>query len=516
MRNPVEIIEDFRRLTVLVIGEAMLDSYLRGTADRLCREAPVPIVTVTEREDAPGGGANTAVNVRSLGAQVHLLSIVGDDDEGRLLHQTLAEHGVATEAVLPWPGRRTHAKHRVMAGAQMLVRFDLGSTEPLDAGAEAALETRLRALWSDCDAVIISDYGYGILSPRVTRAIAELQARQPRVLVADSKDLARFRALGVTAVKPNYDELRALLGAARLPDDQSRADAVAAMGHDILDLTGARIVAATLDTDGGVIIERGRPAHRVYARPTSHARAAGAGDTFVSALTLALAAGADTPAAAEIASAAAAVVVARDGTAACAADELRAALTGAEGRLIDLESLVARVRLYRQAGQRIVFTNGCFDLLHRGHITLLNRAKALGDVLIVGLNADASVARLKGEGRPIMGLEDRAQVMSALSCVDHIVAFDDDTPRDLLRVIRPDIVVKGGDYTRESLPEATLVEALGGVVRILPLLHDRSTRGIIDQIRSTAPAPDDRVVSQRPMLELPPVESAPAGGSEVA
>jgi D-beta-D-heptose 7-phosphate kinase/D-beta-D-heptose 1-phosphate adenosyltransferase len=211
------------------------------------------------------------------------------------------------------------------------------------------------------------------------------------------------------------------------------------------------------------------------------------------------------PAAAELAAAAAGVVVGQDGTVTCGAAELRRALAGESKQVAGLAELAARVAHYRRQGRRIVFTNGCFDLLHRGHITLLNRAKALGDVLIVGLNSDPSVRRLKGPGRPITALDDRAQLLSALSCVDHIAVFDGDMPTDLLRAIRPDIVVKGGDYTRERLPEARLIEALGGSVHLLPLVQDCSITSLIDRIRG-----------ERPALPAPAAGAVAGAGSAVA
>ncbi|MFL5802526.1 MAG: D-glycero-beta-D-manno-heptose 1-phosphate adenylyltransferase, partial [Roseiflexaceae bacterium] len=263
-----------------------------------------------------------------------------------------------------------------------------------------------------------------------------------------------------------------------------RAEQIIARSQQLLDITGARLAAITLDTEGAVVVERGGLPYRTYARPARHANAAGAGDTFLSALALALAAGADTPAAAEIASAAAASVVGKDGTATCSGAELRAAFTGAGKVVTDRADMVARVEAHRRQGRRIVFTNGCFDILHRGHITYLSRAKALGDILIVGVNADASVRRLKGPSRPINTLDDRAQVLAALSCVDEIIPFEEATPIQLIRALRPDVFVKGGDYTRATLPEASVVEDLGGVVEILAYLPDRSTTAIIEHIRA--------------------------------
>jgi D-beta-D-heptose 7-phosphate kinase/D-beta-D-heptose 1-phosphate adenosyltransferase len=482
-RSLAQLLESFRGRRVLVIGEAMLDSYLEGTSGRLCREAPVPIVTLHSRTDAAGGAANTAVNVRSLGGEVEFLSATGDDEEGSTLRRILCERGVPLEHVLALRGRRTLAKQRVIASGQLLVRFDQGSTEPLDAEWEAALIDRLTALYSSCDAVIVSDYGYGVLTPRLIAALARLQRHTPRLLLADAKDLTAYRQVGLTAVKPNYEEAVHLLGAGRRETTEDRATQMAALSERLLELLGTQMAAITLDCDGALLCEREHPPYRTYARPTRNSRAAGAGDTFISALALALSAGADTPSAAELASAAARIVVAKDGTATCSAAELREYIAAENSFVTDPERLAARADFYRQQGQRIVFTNGCFDILHRGHITYLNRAKALGDILVVAVNTDESVARLKGPSRPINTLEDRVQVLCALSCVDHVVAFDEDTPSNLIRAIRPDVFVKGGDYTRETLPEAPLVEQLGGIVQLLPYLEDRSTTRLIERIR---------------------------------
>jgi D-beta-D-heptose 7-phosphate kinase/D-beta-D-heptose 1-phosphate adenosyltransferase len=477
------LIDAFPRLRVLVIGEAMLDVYLHGTSGRLCREAPVPIVAVEARTDVPGGAANAAVNARALGARVTLLSVTGGDAEGAALRAALAARGVDTRHVLADPARRTLAKHRVFAGAQMLVRFDAGSTARVDRAHEAAVLDRLAALVAEHDAIIVSDYGYGILTPQVIGALAAAQAASPRVVVADSKTLAAFRGVGVTAVKPNYDETLRLLGGRTAARAGARADIMARHGERLLEITGAQIAAVTLDTEGALFFERGRAPYRTYARPADHARAAGAGDTFASALAMALAAGGDVASTAEIASAAAAVVVAKEGTATCSLDELRAYVAGDEKLASDLPSLLARLEVVRRSGKRIVLTNGCFDILHRGHIGYLNAAKALGDVLVVGLNTDASVRRLKGLTRPINALEDRSAVLAGLSAVDHIVAFDEPTAVELCAAVRPHVFVKGGDYTRDRLPEAAVVEAQGGEVRLLPYLKDHSTSSIIERAR---------------------------------
>lgn len=477
-----QLIDGFARLNVLVVGEAMLDTYLEGTTRRFCPEAPAPIVTLAGRSDVPGGAANTAANARALGGKVSLLSVVGTDTDGELLREVLAQRGVNTACLLSHPGRRTLSRRRVTASGQILLRLDEGSTEPLDRDSEQTLIDKLARLYPEADAVIVSDYRYGILTPRIVRTLADLQRRGAKVLVADSRRLGAFRDLGLTAVKPNYEEAVELLGGRALEGFCVRADGVAACGERLLELTGARIAAVTLDSEGALVFERDRPVYRTYAQ-AARSCVAGAGDTFTACLALALAAGASTTAAAELASGAAAVVVGKQRTAICSAQELREYVS-AEGKCLgNLHRVQSRVEFYRQQGRKIVFTNGCFDILHRGHITFLHRAKSLGDVLIVGVNSDDSIRRLKGPNRPINTLEDRVQVLAALSCVDHLVAFEESTPCNLIRAIRPHIFVKGGDYTRERLPEAPLVEELGGVVQILPYIQDRSTTRMIQRIK---------------------------------
>jgi D-beta-D-heptose 7-phosphate kinase/D-beta-D-heptose 1-phosphate adenosyltransferase len=387
-------------------------------------------------------------------------------------------------------GRGTLAKQRLLADGQMLVRFDQGDTDPIDAEAENGLLDRLSALYAHCDAVIVSDYAYGVVTPRIIETLAELQARTPRLLVLDARDLRRYRRVGVTVVKPNYLDTVRLLDLAPVDGAKARAAQVASECDHLLEVTGAQLAAVTLDEDGGLFLEKGVPPYRTFARPAEgRDHVTGAGDTFAAALALSLAAGATTPTAAELASAASAVVVSKDGTATCSAAELREYLWAGEKLVPDLKRIAERVAFHRSQGRRIVFTNGCFDILHRGHITYLNRAKALGDVLVLGVNSDESAHRLKGPERPINTLDDRVQVLAALSCVDYIVPFDDDRPDNVIRAVRPDLFVKGGDYTRDSLPEASLVEALGGNVQILPYLADRSTTEIVKRIRNLTPRP---------------------------
>jgi D-beta-D-heptose 7-phosphate kinase/D-beta-D-heptose 1-phosphate adenosyltransferase len=395
---------------------------------------------------------------------------------------------VGVDHVIVQRGRSTRAKHRVVAASQLLLSFDSGDTEPIDASAERALLQRLRSLFARADAVIVSDYDYGTLTAAVIEQLAAQRRRTRRILTVDSRHrLAHFRWLTPSAVKPNYEELRELLQDETLDERESRAQTIALRAQRLLELTRAEVVAATLDSEGAVLLERNAAPQRIFARPVLARSAAGAGDTFIAALSLALAAGGNARVAAEIATAAAAIAIGREGTSTCSAEELRDCF-GPHGKYDhDLQRLAQRVQSYREQGRRVVFTNGCFDILHRGHVTLLNQARALGDVLIVAVNSDASIGRLKGPGRPINSLEDRIQVLAALACVDHLIAFDDDTCVRLVQALRPHIFVKGGDYTRETLPEAPAVEAAGGVVHVLPHLSDRSTTGLIQRIQRPQP-----------------------------
>jgi D-beta-D-heptose 7-phosphate kinase/D-beta-D-heptose 1-phosphate adenosyltransferase len=477
------ILDSFPSQEILVIGETMLDSYLKGSSDHLCHEAPVPVVEVDEHEQIPGGAANTAVNAATLGARVHLLSVIGDDIEGRVVTRLLKEHGVQTSGIFVSPGRRTLAKQRILADSQMVVRFDHGDKKGITSEAERFLIRKLEQLFPHCSGLIISDYNYGVLTPNVIDALARLQEQHPQIIVADSKCLTKFKPIGPTAVKPNYRQAMRLLNLDTTEGSTNRIEQVLRHGEEILEITGAQIAAVTLDSDGAFIFERGRPLYRTYAKSSQVHSTAGAGDTYTSALTLALAAGGATPTAAEIASAAADIVVHKDGTSTTFTDELRGYFSGGEKIIEDPFLLAARIAAYRHEGRKIVFTNGCFDILHRGHITYLNQAKDLGDVLIMGVNSDESVARLKGPSRPLNPLEDRIQVLAALSCVDHIVPFYEDRPDELIKLVRPDVFVKGGDYTRETLPEAPLVERLGGKVEILPYIKDKSTTGVIEKIK---------------------------------
>jgi len=483
MIRALDVLRRFRDVRALVIGEAMLDSYLHGVPRDLCREAPVPIVDIRERRDVPGGAANTAANLAALGAEVRFLSVVGDDREGEALRAQLAGAGIDVGGLIAEPHRQTLTKQRVMASEQMVVRCDVGTTDAASIVSEERLTAALRAAWDDVDCAVISDYGYGILTPRVRAALADMRRRRPEVtVVIDAKQPTIYRSISPTLVKPNYAEAVGVLGLAAV--SAGRIDQIAARGHDVLDRTGAAYAAITLDRDGALLFGPSRRMFRSHARPAGNIRAAGAGDTFVAAIAMAFTAGAGPDAALDLAQAASAAVLDRDGTACCSLDELTLQLASERSIVDDLDAVAAWVDVRRAQGQRVVFTNGCFDILHRGHTTYLERARALGDVLIVGVNDDASVRRLKGAARPVNHLDDRAEVLAGLASVDLVVPFTEDQPLRLIERVRPDVFVKGGDYTEATLPEAPLVRELGGDVHILPFVPELSTSGIIAKLRN--------------------------------
>jgi rfaE bifunctional protein kinase chain/domain/rfaE bifunctional protein nucleotidyltransferase chain/domain len=459
------------RPRVLVVGDVILDEWLTGNAERLCREAPAPVVAVDTRTSAPGGAANTAVNLAALGADVRMVSAVGADDSGAELLAALEKAGVDTSSVVVDPGRRTTAKRRVVAGEQVLVRLDDGDRDqpPL---------TGVPGLADGWDAVVVCDYGTGLLTGTVLDAVL---ATRPPLVVVDAHDPARWARLRPDLVTPNAGEAAAVLGRP-IPAGEEALRFLDEHRGTLLTRTGARAAVVTLDRDGAVLLDGARPVHRTWARPVPDNHTAGAGDTFCAALTVARCGGLPAVVAVELAQAAADVVVHRPETAVCTVDDLAERL-GGQGAVLNHDRLAELVAEHRAAGRRIVFTNGCFDVLHRGHVNYLNEAKRLGDVLVVAINSDESVTRLKGAGRPVNGVADRAAVLAGLSCVDHLTVFDEDTPAGLLARLRPDVYAKGGDHRAELLTEAPVVREYGGEVRILSYLPDRSTSAVIDRIR---------------------------------
>jgi D-beta-D-heptose 7-phosphate kinase / D-beta-D-heptose 1-phosphate adenosyltransferase len=480
----IKAISEFKSIKVLVIGDAILDSYIKGTSDRLCREAPVPVINVYDQEFDCGGAANTAINLAALGAETHFISVTGKDESAGHLLKKLTDRKVNTRCVIQDKTRRTLTKRRVTASSNILLRIDDGSTHPLSDVCLRDLKIKIRKIYKTVDAIVLSDYSYGIVSDDLIHFIEELNRKTRKIIVVDSKNPERYKILRPAAVKPNYEEAINMLNIPRLMESE-RINQIKNNGGLLLEKTGAECVAATMDTDGVWIFANGKEPYRISASPQDNKKAIGAGDTFISALTLALAVNADFYGAAEIASAAAALVLQKDGTVVCTGAELKSFLTENPKYLQHRKELPERIDDLKKEGKKIVFTNGCFDILHRGHVSLLNQAKQLGDILIVGINSDASIKRLKGNERPINNLEDRMMVLAGLQFVDYLVPFDQDSPDELIKLIKPDFFVKGGDYTIDKLPEAKLIKSLGGEIRIFPFVDDKSTTLIINKIKTT-------------------------------
>ena len=476
---------------VLVLGDALLDTWLGGPAHRLGRDAPVPVVELRGGESVPGGAANVAANLAAMGGTVELLGVVGDDRDGATLLDALRAHRVEVGRVVRDPERRTPVKHRLTTAGQTLARFDTMPRGPIGHAAERALVGALSAALrrGDLDAVVIADYGTGVLTERLRCALRTARTRVP-LLVVDSHEPADWAPLAPDLVTPNVAEAAAALGEPP-PGGEDRAEWGARRWHELVRRLGGPDVLLTMDVEGALLLPAGTGPvrHAPAARPAAPSLACGAGDTFTAAATLARSVGVPPPAALALAQAAADVVTAEPGTAVCGTAALTTRLAHADrGQVLTHRDLLATVAEHRRRRHRIVFTNGCFDVLHRGHVAYLRQARALGDVLIVALNGDDSVRRLKGPQRPVNPLADRAGVVGALDCVDLVTSFDEDSPVALLERVSPEIYAKGGDYTPQMLPETPVVERLGGQVRVLDYLSDHSTTAIVDRIRAATPA----------------------------
>ncbi len=479
-------VSEFANKRILLIGEVMLDVYLKGDSRRLCPEAPVPVVDVTSRTATAGGAANCALNLRSLGANVIFCSVAGEDAEGEEVMKLLRQSGITTQGILRESKRRTLVKTRVMSSNQLMTRLDHGHVGAVTDETTQRLIEIIREAYVSCDAVIISDYNKGMITLPLVNAIISLNEAHNKCVAIDSKRLSFFRSLKPCIVKPNFDEATALLNFS--PEDiHDRVSWAASFGGRINHLLQSKITIVSLDGDGSLIFMNGDLKHRCFARPTESPFVSGAGDTFLCAFTLSYCATNDPVMSAEIATDAAAVVVRKKGTSTCSLDELSSQMEGASKHVRSLTQLQEISEHFRHNGKRIVFTNGCFDIIHSGHVTFLHCAKNLGDVLIVGINKDESIRRIKGPDRPVNTLDDRIKVLSALSSVDYVIPFGDprdDTPMAVIEAVRPHIFVKGGDYSRKQLPEAPTVFRCGGEIAILPLIPNHSTTNIINRITS--------------------------------
>lgn len=467
---------DLSQVHVLVIGDLMLDRYWAGPAARVSPEAPVPVIKVESTEGRPGGAANVALNVVSLGARCTLIGYVGDDEPGRSLTETLQAAGVQCDVVTvdEWS---TIVKLRLLSQRQQLIRADFEEPLPTLGMSErlATLQNKAEKYLAECDVLILEDYDKGVIDEPAALLAAANQAGVKTVVDPKMKALSTYR--GASIIKPNEKEFQYNVGAEvsgeRLSQEASRLCA---------ELGFAGLV-VTRGSDGMEVCSPDETRH-IPARPVEVYDVTGAGDTTVAALAIGVALDWSLFEAAQVANVAASIAVSKSGTSPVTAPEVNRALSlrrHSQG-MMERDELTREIDIARQAGERIVFTNGCFDLLHAGHVTYLEEAAALGDRLVVAINDDASVTKLKGKGRPVIPVEGRSRVLLGLGCVDWVVSFTEDTPIPLLQLLQPEILVKGGDYGANQVVGADIVKNYGGEVQVLSLVEDVSTSAIVERI----------------------------------
>jgi D-beta-D-heptose 7-phosphate kinase/D-beta-D-heptose 1-phosphate adenosyltransferase len=481
----------FGNVKVLVVGDLMLDRYILGEVDRISPEAPVPVLRHAHRYERPGGAANVAMNLAGLGCGVFLAGFWGADGERDELAKLVETAGVDTAGVVT-SSLPTISKTRIVARTQQMLRLDIESREAVPEEDMARLEARTVELVKKVHAVILSDYAKGALTPGLCQAVIRAARGAGIPVLADPKtrDLSKYS--GATTICPNLAELSLATGVpAHHTDALLKAAHAQMVEHDFRFLTvtmsekGIRILGPAAD---------GSDDYYSPARAREVFDVSGAGDTVIATLAASLAGGLHIHTAVELANLAAGIVVGKIGTVPIAQHELIAALTPSSGitsaeKILDFEGVQRRVAEWRASGETVVFTNGCFDLLHVGHITLLEDCRRFGSKLVLGLNTDASVSRLKGPTRPIVGEKERARVMSALAAVDAVVLFDQETPLELIRALKPNVLVKGGDYTVETVVGHEDVLASGGRVEIVPTVEGFSTTNIVKKLAGAGSAP---------------------------
>jgi D-beta-D-heptose 7-phosphate kinase/D-beta-D-heptose 1-phosphate adenosyltransferase len=464
---------------LLVVGDVMLDKYVWGKVGRISPEAPVPVVLATHQSELPGGAANVAMNLARLGAQTTVIGFSGGDENEQLLVKILRSNGIAIGFVVS-DGFPTITKQRILAGRHQMLRLDserLATRPQSDYG--LLLESVFKNL-PGCHAVVLSDYAKGALTPEVCQAVIQAARKSGIPVLVDPKnaDFSRYR--GATSICPNLDELSTT---ARL--DARDLDALLGAAETMVTALDLQFLIATLGDKGIALV---RPGNRFVAPAVARQvfDVSGAGDTVIAVVALCLASRLKPEIGVQLANLAAGIVVGKVGTAPVEKCELLAALAPAiallaEEKVLTRQELVNRVALWKANGERVVFTNGCFDLLHVGHIAVLEQARHSGDRLIVAINSDASVSGLKGPSRPIVGERERARMLAALAAVDAVAVFPEPTPLELILAVRPDVIVKGGNYDADAVVGACEVESWGGQVKIVPLVEGFSTTRLIQK-----------------------------------
>src|ERR1700744_5508556 len=478
------------RQTVLCIGDLMLDEFVYGEVSRISPEAPAPVIAVQRSEIDVGGAGNVARNIASSGARCIFVGLVGDDDTGTRLKAALAQESRIESVLVCDPSRPTTRKVRFVSEhfSTHMLRADWELAKPASTEIEQKLIDAVLPRLPDAGVVLLSDYAKGVLTARVIRTVIDAARKLGKPVIVDPKspNLAIYR--GATLLKPNRKEF--------IEATRSRIESEAAMSeaaHEIMQLADCDAVLVTQSEQGMTLVPRQGEALHVAGLPVKVRDVSGAGDPVSAALAVTLATGADWETVVRVANAAAAVAVSKAGAAVVTPLELRrkilphAFLAAEEKIVMDARELDAQLAEWRKQGLKVGFTNGCFDILHPGHVKLLTASRAACDRLIVGLNSDASVKRLKGESRPVQSERARAEVLSALEAVDLVVIFEDDTPLKLIEQIKPSALVKGGDYAREQVVGHEIVEAHGGQVILVDVLAGFSTTSLVDRARGNNP-----------------------------
>lgn len=467
---------NFERARILVVGDVMLDRYWHGMSNRISPEAPVPVVKVDQTEDRPGGGANVALNMAALGANVSLVGVVGNDKEGQILEGFIRAAGIDTHLLVS-STKPTVTKLRVVSRHQQLLRMDF--EEKFDLADSQGLAAKVKGLLPQTDVLILSDYAKGSLQDcqSIIRIARELGV--PVLVDPKGQDFSRYR--GATILTPNFHEFEMIVG--KCPTEHD----LVSKGLVLLAELGLDALLVTRGEQGMTLIRPNHQELHLPARGREVFDVTGAGDTVIATLAAAMAAGLAMPESTALANLAAGIVVGKLGTAAVSSAELRRAIVaeqGAQRGVVTEEQLLLAIEDARASGERLVFTNGCFDIIHAGHVGYLEEARKQGDRLIVAVNSDASIRQLKGNGRPINPLDRRMAVLAGLEAVDWVVDFNEDTPERLLRRVKPDVLVKGGDYREDQVVGASIVKAYGGKVKVLSFFDNCSTTSIVNKIRT--------------------------------
>ena len=479
-----ERLEAVGRPRLAIIGDLIMDRYMIGDVTRISPEAPIPVLAVKSNDLRLGGAGNVVANLVAMEAQVDVVGVVGNDGLGRAMREMFEAQGVDVGGLVIDPDRPTIEKTRMMSGVQQMLRVDREDPQSISGEVEARVRAAALASVARCEGVVLSDYGKGVLTPGVLAAVIAAARERGIPVLVDPKgsDFTRYR--GATLVTPNRKEAEEALGRS-IP----ALDDLPAAADELTNTAELDLIVITLSAEGIYFRSRVEPGRegRVPAMARAVYDVTGAGDTVVSQLALYLALGWDIAEAVAMANHAAGVVVARLGTHSVTRAELMARLRESQpkrGKVLDGETLSDAVEDWRRQGKRVVFTNGCFDVIHAGHVSYLRFARERGDVLLVGVNSDASVSRLKGPTRPVNHLADRLAVLAAMEMVDAVVSFDGDTPKELIEAVTPDVLVKGEDWADKGVVGREWVESHGGQVVLAPVMAGRSTTNILARAKS--------------------------------